>query len=147
MRFCVGQIVLDRARPTPKAAAIVVGISKHPEIRICRWRGKQQSTSQPTKSHWSLPASVDEDQLELVVDWTQMPLTEAKRLAAAAFERGYLARAMESAKGSVTDAARLAGVDRSNFRRLLQRHGLAKMPRSKRQKKTKKTKKKKRRSR
>jgi transcriptional regulator of acetoin/glycerol metabolism len=31
---------------------------------------------------------------------------------------------MEKAKGSVSEAARLSGLDRTNFRRLLQRHGL-----------------------
>jgi transcriptional regulator of acetoin/glycerol metabolism len=55
---------------------------------------------------------------------TLMPLTEAKRLAAAEFERGYLVRVMERAGGSVSEGARLAGLDRTNFRRLLQRHGL-----------------------
>ena len=53
-----------------------------------------------------------------------MPLTEAKRLAAAEFERRYLVRVMESAGGSVSEGARLAGLDRTNFRRVLQRHGL-----------------------
>ena len=53
-----------------------------------------------------------------------MPLTEAKRLAAAEFERRYLVRVMESARGSVSEGARLTGLDRTNFRRLLQRHGL-----------------------
>jgi len=53
-----------------------------------------------------------------------MPLTEAKRLAAAEFERRYLIRVMERAGGSVSEAARLAGLDRTNFRRQLQRHGL-----------------------
>ena len=52
------------------------------------------------------------------------PLTEAKRRAGAAFEKRYLIAAMEKAKGSVSEAARLAGLDRTNFRRLLQRHGL-----------------------
>jgi DNA-binding NtrC family response regulator len=52
------------------------------------------------------------------------PLTEAKRRAGAAFEKRYLIAAMERAKGSVSEAARLAGLDRTNFRRLLQRHGL-----------------------
>jgi two-component system response regulator HydG len=52
------------------------------------------------------------------------PLTEAKRKASAGFEKRYLIAAMERAKGSVSEAARLAGLDRTNFRRLLQRHGL-----------------------
>jgi DNA-binding NtrC family response regulator len=54
----------------------------------------------------------------------QTPLTEAKRRASAAFEKRYLVRVMERSKGSVSEAARLAGLDRTNFRRLLQRHGL-----------------------
>lgn len=53
-----------------------------------------------------------------------MPLTAAKRCAAATFERSYLIRVMERAGGSVSEGARLAGLDRTNFRRLLQRHGL-----------------------
>lgn len=134
MRFHVGQVVIDRAR-SASAAAIVVDASNHPEIRICRWRGKQTQ-----QRYWNLPTSVDEDQLELITDWTRLPLTEAKRLAAAAYERSYLARAMESARGSITDAALLAGVDRSNFRRLLQRHGLVKTPAYHKRRKTTKRK-------
>jgi transcriptional regulator with GAF, ATPase, and Fis domain len=52
-----------------------------------------------------------------------LPLAEAKRLVAAEFERQYLVRVMESAK-SVSEGARQTGLDRTNFRRLLQRHGL-----------------------
>ena len=50
-------------------------------------------------------------------------LTEAKRQSAAEFERCYLVNLMQRA-GSVSEAARLAGLDRTNFRRLLSRHGL-----------------------
>lgn len=119
--FRVGQIVLDRDRSGLKAAAIVVGAAKKSDqVRICRWHGKAL--------HWSLPTTIDTDRLEIITDWTVMPLTEAKRLSAAAYERSYLARAMESAKGSIVDAARIARIDRSNFRRLLERHGLTKAP-------------------
>ncbi|MGE0546286.1 MAG: sigma-54-dependent transcriptional regulator [Kofleriaceae bacterium] len=52
------------------------------------------------------------------------PLTEAKRRASASFEKSYLIAAMRKAKGSVSEAARIAGLDRTNFRRLLQRHKL-----------------------
>ena len=51
------------------------------------------------------------------------PLTEAKRQSAAEFERCYLVNLMQRA-GTVSEAARLAGLDRTNFRRLLSRHGL-----------------------
>jgi DNA-binding NtrC family response regulator len=60
--------------------------------------------------------SVDDDVLE--------PLTDAKRRASASFEKRYLIKVMEKSKGSVSEAARLAGLDRTNFRRLLQRHGI-----------------------
>jgi two-component system, NtrC family, response regulator HydG len=45
------------------------------------------------------------------------PLTEAK----AEFEARYIARLMERTGGNVAHAAKLAGIDRSNFRRLLKR--------------------------
>jgi transcriptional regulator with GAF, ATPase, and Fis domain len=54
---------------------------------------------------------------------TVEPLTEAKRQSAAEFERCYLVNLMQRA-GTVSEAARLAGLDRTNFRRLLTRHGL-----------------------
>ncbi len=59
-----------------------------------------------------------------VLSLLEMPLTEAKRRAAADFERRYLVRVMEQARGSVSEGARRSGLDRTNFRRLLHRHGL-----------------------
>lgn len=53
-----------------------------------------------------------------------MPLAEAKRRVANDFERRYLVRLMERAGGSISEGARIAGLDRTNFRRLLQRHDL-----------------------
>jgi DNA-binding NtrC family response regulator len=41
-----------------------------------------------------------------------------------AFERSYIVDSMRKAKGNIAEAARAAGVDRSNFRRLLKRHGI-----------------------
>ena len=64
------------------------------------------------------PAVRDEEAL------MTMPLFDAKQLVAAEFERRYLIRVMERAAGSVSEGARLTGIDRTNFRRLLQRHGL-----------------------
>ena len=55
---------------------------------------------------------------------TAVPLTEAKRRSGAEFERCYLASVMEKAAGSVSEGARIAGLDRTNFRRLLHRYGI-----------------------
>ena len=64
------------------------------------------------------PSTLDDDAL------MELPLVEGKRLAAAEFKRRYLVRVMERAGGSVSEGARLSGLDRTNCRRLLQRHGL-----------------------
>jgi two-component system response regulator GlrR len=48
------------------------------------------------------------------------PLDEARR----AFERDYLVRILKITRGNVTHAARLAGRNRTEFYRLLERHGL-----------------------
>jgi transcriptional regulator with GAF, ATPase, and Fis domain len=55
---------------------------------------------------------------------TETQLTEAKRRSASEFERCYLASVMERAGGSVSEGARISGLDRTNFRRLLHRYGI-----------------------
>ncbi len=78
----------------------------------------------------SLPATVagrtrsPSSAVNIADDAVLEPLTEAKRRASSTFEKRYLIKAMEKSKGSVSEAARLAGLDRTNFRRLLQRHGI-----------------------
>ncbi len=52
-----------------------------------------------------------------------IPFAEAKQLAVSRFERSYLERLLER-HPTVTAAARAAGLDRANFRRLLRRHRL-----------------------
>jgi two-component system response regulator GlrR len=48
------------------------------------------------------------------------PLTEARE----AFELAYLQRVLSKADGNISQAARVAGVDRSNLKRMLKRHNL-----------------------
>ena len=54
-----------------------------------------------------------------IVSLSHLPYSEAKRLAVRAFERRYLSTLMEKHTNNVSSAARAAGLDRSNFRRLL----------------------------
>jgi len=53
-----------------------------------------------------------------------LSFTDAKRVAVNQFERTYLERVLKRSRGNVSEGARQAGLDRANFRRLLQRHGL-----------------------
>ena len=46
------------------------------------------------------------------------------------FERDYLANLMQAVAGNLSEAARRSGIDRSNLRRLLRRHGLREDPAS-----------------
>jgi DNA-binding NtrC family response regulator len=51
-----------------------------------------------------------------------LPYAEAKRVAMRSFERRYLSTLLEKSGNNVSSAARAAGVDRSNFRRLLKQY-------------------------
>ncbi|MBI2893196.1 MAG: sigma-54-dependent Fis family transcriptional regulator [Deltaproteobacteria bacterium] len=53
-----------------------------------------------------------------------LPFAQAKEAAVAAFERGYVEELLSRSGGSLAEAARSAGLDRSNFRRLMKRHGI-----------------------
>ncbi|MEW6687990.1 MAG: sigma 54-interacting transcriptional regulator [Pseudomonadota bacterium] len=66
-----------------------------------------------------IPASLVRQALD-AGDTALTPLDEARR----AFERDYLARILKITAGNVTQAARLAGRNRTEFYRLLERHAL-----------------------
>jgi two-component system response regulator GlrR len=66
-----------------------------------------------------IPASLVRQALD-AGDSALTPLDEARR----AFERDYLARILKITAGNVTQAARLAGRNRTEFYRLLERHAL-----------------------
>ncbi|MBI2392502.1 MAG: sigma-54-dependent Fis family transcriptional regulator [Deltaproteobacteria bacterium] len=52
-----------------------------------------------------------------------VPYAEAKRRIIRDFDRAYAQHLLERSNGNVSEAARLAGLDRSNFRRVLRKHG------------------------
>ena len=57
-----------------------------------------------------------------VFSLAHLPYAQAKKLAMRAFERRYLSALLERSGNNVSSAARAAGVDRSNFRRLLKQY-------------------------
>jgi two-component system response regulator GlrR len=67
-----------------------------------------------------IPASLVRQALDAQDSPTLIPLDEARK----AFERDYLVRILKITGGNVTRAARLAGRNRTEFYRLLERHAL-----------------------
>jgi DNA-binding NtrC family response regulator len=66
-----------------------------------------------------------------VFSLAHLPYAQAKRLAMRAFERRYLSALLERSGNNVSSAARAAGVDRSNFRRLLKQYDVGNRARTK----------------
>ena len=58
----------------------------------------------------------------LLADLARMPYAEAKRRLLSLFDETYTSELLRDADGNLSEAARRAGLDRSNFRRLLRRH-------------------------
>jgi DNA-binding NtrC family response regulator len=55
-------------------------------------------------------------------DLSELPYPEAKRRMIERFDDAYTSRLLSRTGGNLSEAARLAGLDRSNFRRILKRH-------------------------
>ncbi len=71
----------------------------------------------------STPPTEGERPAGVEVDLTE-PLLEAKRRVSDGFERDYLVNQLRRARDNISEAARLSGMDRSYFKRLLRRHNL-----------------------
>ncbi|MCU0662017.1 MAG: sigma-54 dependent transcriptional regulator [Myxococcota bacterium] len=54
-----------------------------------------------------------------------LPFADAKKRVVDNFEREYMVELLRRSGGNVSEAARQAGLDRSNFRRVLKKHGVA----------------------
>ena len=59
----------------------------------------------------------------LPAELAELPYAEAKERSIEAFDRAYVEQLMDRAGGNVSEAARRAGIDRSNFRRLRKKVG------------------------
>jgi DNA-binding NtrC family response regulator len=58
----------------------------------------------------------------LLADLAELPYAEAKRRLVALFDETYTGEVLRRTGGNMSESARRAGLDRSNFRRLLKRH-------------------------
>jgi DNA-binding NtrC family response regulator len=59
-----------------------------------------------------------------VTSYADLEFNKAKRLAVQAFERRYLKALMTRTAGNVSEASRVAGMDRSNFRRIIKKYDI-----------------------
>jgi DNA-binding NtrC family response regulator len=76
-----------------------------------------------------LPTSVRQDRAGAEpVRRFDLPFAQAKQAAVEEFERQYLEEALRRSGGRIAEAARLSGLDKSNFRRLVRRHHLSRRP-------------------
>ncbi|HXN34511.1 MAG TPA: sigma 54-interacting transcriptional regulator, partial [Polyangiaceae bacterium] len=57
-----------------------------------------------------------------LAELAELPYAEAKRRLVALFDETYTGEVLRRTSGNMSEAARRAGLDRSNFRRLLKRH-------------------------
>ncbi len=69
----------------------------------------------------SMPAPDSETVLSGLGRLTDLPYSHAKKQALEMFERAYLEAVLRRTGGNVSEAARQAGLDRSNFRRVLKK--------------------------
>jgi two-component system response regulator GlrR len=67
-----------------------------------------------------IPETLVENALPFAGTHKTKNLTDAKR----DFERNYVEELLRSTGGSITEAARLAGRNRSDFYKIVQRHGV-----------------------
>jgi two-component system response regulator HydG len=72
-----------------------------------------------------IPISSDAAGAALPLGLPEMPYRDAKEQALAAFEHHYFTALRERTGANVSEAARQAGLDRSNFRRAIKRAGVA----------------------
>jgi DNA-binding NtrC family response regulator len=61
--------------------------------------------------------------LSLPTGWDELPYADAKERALDSFHAAYLGALLRRTGGNISEAARRAGLDRSNFRRVLKRYG------------------------
>ena len=72
-----------------------------------------------------VPFALGTQKLDLLDESAELPpMMEAKHQMISTFEQSYISKVLRKSKGSVSEAARMAGLDRANFKRLLHRYSI-----------------------
>lgn len=77
----------------------------------------------PTDTEATMTNKNDFSGLSLPPGWDELPYADAKERALDSFHAAYLGVLLRRTGGNISEAARRAGLDRSNFRRVLKRYG------------------------
>jgi DNA-binding NtrC family response regulator len=124
----------ERVRRGPSTTSATAATSRRADDNLSGADKVSQSDERPVTLVDGEPISCSDDQqfelggvTALASEDQQLALTsyaEAKRQAIGSFERHYLTQQLRLANGNISRAAELAGLDRSNFRRLCRSHGV-----------------------
>ena len=71
-----------------------------------------------------IPFARGTQKMDLLDENELPPMMEAKHQMISTFEQSYISKVLRKSKGSVSEAARIAGLDRANFKRLLHRYSI-----------------------
>jgi DNA-binding NtrC family response regulator len=72
-----------------------------------------------------LSEEIDDDLSQFGPRWDQLVYPDLRQLVCQAFELRYLRRLLRTEPKSLSEAARKAGMDRKQLRRMLERHGMS----------------------
>jgi DNA-binding NtrC family response regulator len=100
------------------AGPVIARADLPPEVQGSN--GRRSETSSPSQASRASSGGALGD-----ADYAHLSYAEAKRVAMAQFEDAYVAKLLDRTGGNMSEAARQAGVDRSNFRRLMRRNKMS----------------------
>jgi two-component system response regulator HydG len=97
-----------------------VVLARGPEVTLAELPAQLTRALQPAPAPLASPGEMAS------ADAPVLPYVQAKKQVVGAFDQQYLTRVLKQTGGNITAAAALAGLDRSNFRRLLKQYRVLK---------------------
>jgi DNA-binding NtrC family response regulator len=110
--ICASDLPFARASGTFREASISSLLPERASVR--------SAAEEPRPA--SEPRPVVDPTRAMFAELAELPYAEAKRRLVSLFDSTYTGEILRRTSGNMSEAARRAGLDRSNFRRLLRRH-------------------------